>query len=263
MQLRLDQEFKDFSDRKIKSKNVILTERDAEIIEFIIEMKFAAIEDVFEKFFKVKQNQTDAKSDLWARKRLLQLEQGRFLKAHKLHQEKTTFYTATFKGYYAISNLRPDKLICKPIGGFDSRTYGHDRTVLKCRLALESHLRITNWISDRKLKSYPELTGGLSTDQVPDGIFALPAGQSVALELEIARKAKVRYQNKVRRYVALMRSTDTSRRKFENVIFVCAKTTVKDLLVAETKIYGKLFKVFTTSEFINALIGAKNEIQSA
>lgn len=259
MQLALDQEFTEYGERKLNSKTVILTSRDLEIIEFIIDMKFASIEDVFEKFFKVKQNQTAAKSDLWARKRLLQLEQSKFLKGHKLHQEKSTFYTATFKAYYALSNVHPEKLLCKPIGGFDSRTYGHDKTVLKCRLALESQLNITNWISDRKLKSYPELTGGLSTNHVPDGIFTKSTGENVAFELEIARKAKSRYQDKIRKYLYILRSDNSAKRKFESVLFVCPKETVRDLLIKETKIYGKLFKVLSMQEFITELIGAKNE----
>ncbi len=260
MQLALIPEVTEYGSRKINSKTLSLTTRDLEIIEFIIDMKFAAIEDVFEKFFKVTQDQMPAKSNLWARKRLLQLEQGKFLKAHKLHQEKTTFYTATFKGYYAVSNICPEKTLCKPIGGFDSRTYGHDKTVLKCRLALETQWNVTNWVSDRKLKSFPDFAGGLSNQYVPDGIFTTPSGEKVAFELEIARKAKSRYQDKIRKYVSHMRSSDATSRKFESVLFVCPKQTVCDLLIKETRIYNKLFKVKAMHEFIAELIGAKNEI---
>ncbi len=260
MQLALIPEATDYSTRKMSSKTLTLTTRDLEVIEFIIEMKFAAIEDVFEKFFKVLQDQTQAKSTLWTRKRLLQLEQGKFLKAHKLHQEKTTYYTATFKGCYALSNICPEKTICKPIGGFDSRTYGHDKTVLKCRLALESQWNVTNWISDRKLKTFPDFAGGLSNQYVPDGIFTTQSGQKVAFELEIARKAKSRYQDKIRKYVSHMRASDVTTRRFETVLFVCPKQTVCDLLFKETRIYGKLFKVVTMQEFIAELLGAKSEI---
>jgi len=260
MQLGFEKEVKGFGDRKLNSKNVELTNRDLEIIEFIIEMKFAAIEDVFERFFKVTQNQSVAKSDLWTRKRLLQLEQGKFLKAHKLHQEKTTFYTATSKAYYALSNIFPEKLICKPSLSIDTRTYGHDKTVLKFRLALESRLKVTNWLSDRKLRSFPDLTGGLSGVYVPDGIYTLPGGESIAFELEIARKAKSRYGEKIRKYLSLLRSSDTTKKKFECVVFVCAKESVRDQLVKETRIYGKHFRVLTMQEFITELNEGKNEI---
>jgi len=260
MQLGFEQEVMGFGDRKLNSKTVELTTRDLEIIQFIIEMKFAAIEDVFERFFKVTQNQSAAKSDLWARKRLLQLEQSKFLKAHKLHQEKTTFYTATLKAYYALSIIFPAKLICKPNLSIDTRTYWHDKIVLKLRLALESRLKITNWLSDRKLRSFPDLTGGLSGVYVPDGIYTLPSGESVAFELEIARKAKARYEQKVDKYLSVLRSSDTTKKRFEYVIFVCAKDSVRNQLVKETRIYGKYFRVLTVQEFINEPIKVENEI---
>lgn len=253
MQLGFEQEVRGFGDRKLNSKNVELTNRDLEIIEFIVEMKFAATEDVFEKFFKVTQSHTQAKSDLWARKRLLQLEQAKFLKAHKLHEERTTFYTPTYKAYYALTNIYPEKLFCKPALSIDTRTYGHDKTVLKCRLALESRFKITSWLSDRKLRSFPELTGGLSGVYVPDGIYTLPDGKSIAFELEIARKAKTRYAEKIDKYLSLLRSMDATKKKFECVVFVCAKESVRDQLVMETKIYGNIFRVLTMQEFINEL----------
>ena len=53
MQLTLEQEFNQLPARKITSKNVILTSRDLEIIEFIIDMKFSSADEVFQKVFKV------------------------------------------------------------------------------------------------------------------------------------------------------------------------------------------------------------------
>lgn len=251
------QEFTGIFPKTNKTSSINVTDRDLEIIEFICEMKFASLEDVFEKFFKNNLDGSSAKNDLWARKRLLQLEQSKFLTSHKLHQEKTPYYTATLKGYYALTNLNPEKLICKPVGGLDVRNYAHDKLVLKCRLALETQKKIKSWTSDRKLKTFSDLSGGLSANHIPDGIFESSAGEKIAFELEIARKAKSRYQDKVSKYVSHMRSNETSR-KFENVLYVCAKETVKELITKETKVFGKLFRVLSMQEFITEMLRSES-----
>lgn len=81
----------------------------------------------------------------------------------------------------------------------------------------------------------------------------------MAFELEIARKSKSRYQEKVKKYVSVIRSSDETKRKFQSVLFVCPRNTVRDLLANETKIYGKLLRVLTMQEFIAELIGASND----
>ncbi len=115
MQLALMRELTQEPERKVSFKNVSLTSRDLEVIEFIVDMKFASVEDVFHKFFKVTLKDESALSDLWARKRLLQLEQGKFLKAKKVQTEKSLYYMATFKGYYALANVHPEKAFTKPV----------------------------------------------------------------------------------------------------------------------------------------------------
>lgn len=258
MQLALLRELTPEPERRVSSKNVILTPRDLEVIEFIIDMKFASVEDIFEKFFKVTLSSAEAKSDHWARKRLLQLEQGRFLRAQKVQTEKFTYYTATFKGYYALSNVYPEKAFVKPIGGFDSRTFAHDKLVLKCRLDLERRLGATSWISDRKLRASAELSGGLSSAHVPDAIYATAEGKRVAFELEIARKAKSRYADKIKKYVQVLRSLDSTKKKFDLVQIICTQDAVFDLLVKETKIYGGLFQIKTMNQFISELSGGEH-----
>lgn len=137
----------------------------------------------------------------------------------------------------------------KPSGGFDQRTFLHDRGVLRARLHLES-LRLVNlWLSDRKLKSSTGLAGGLQVQYIPDAIYVTPAGVRVAFELEIAVKAKNRYQDKIKKYVQLMRSTNMQHKVFDRVQFVCAKDTVAKFLIKETRIYGELFEVVTADDF--------------
>lgn len=249
MQLALIRELTEVPERKVTSKNVNLTSRDLEIIEFIIDMKFASVEDVFQKFFKVTLKEESALSDLWAKKRLLQLEQGHFLRAKKIPMEKHLYYMATFKGYYTLTSVHPEKAFTKPVGGFDFRTFGHDKLVLKCRMDFEEHLKIQSWISDRKLKSSVELSGGLTSRQVPDAIYTTVSGERIAFELEISRKAKSRYSEKIRKYVQLLRNTEPSKKKFDLVQILCTQEPVYDLLIKETKIYGSFFKVQNPTQF--------------
>ena len=257
MQLALLEEVTERESKRTKFRNTFLTERDCEVIEFIIEMKFASVVEVYDRFFKVTLSDENSKSNLWARKRLMQLKQGGFLRANRTPNERETYYSATYKAYYALSNIYPDKSICKPVGGFDHRTFKHDQLVLKCRLDLERQQNITNWISDRRLKASAELSGGLTALQVPDAIYSTADGEKVAFEMEISRKEKSRYSSKVTKYVSLVRQAE-NKRKFGKVLFVCTQDAVKDLLVKETKIYGSIFEVRSMNEFILSLAGGKN-----
>lgn len=249
MQLAMSGLFLEVPEKKSPSKRIVLTERDFEILEFILDMKFVSLEDVFFKFFRIKQGQEEAKNDLWARKRLLQLEQAKFLRSVRSFSESTRYYTATFKAYYALSNGKPGAQITKPCGGIDQRTFVHDKAVLKARLHLEAVEKVSSWLSDRKLKCSSELTGGLSTVYVPDAIYKTLAGARVAFELEIAVKAKSRYQDKIKKYVHLMRSTNVQHKICDRVQFACAKDTVAKFLIKETRIYGELFEVLTVDDF--------------
>lgn len=252
MQLALSGVVTDVPEKRSATKNVILTDRDFEILEFIMDMKFAGVNEVFEKFFKVTLSNENAKSSLWAKKRLMQLEQAKFLKSVRPFSESVRCFTTTFKAYYALTQYSPEKFVCKPTGGFDQRTFQHDRGVLQARLFLESLGKINSWGSDRKLKSSTELSGGLPVQYIPDAIYVDASGVKVAFELEIAVKAKSRYQDKIKKYVSLMRSANMQHRVFDRVQFVCAKDTVTKFLMKETRIYGELFQVTSVSAFYAA-----------
>lgn len=243
MQLGMRGVFNDIPERRSLARNLSLTERDFEILEFIMDMKFSGIYEVFEKFFRVTQSNGEAKSSEWAKKRLFQLEKAKFLKSVRSFSEATRYYTTTFKAYYAITNFKPEANVGKPNGGFDQRTFVHDRMVLQSRLLLESQGLVTSWLSDRKLRSSTELSGGLTSLYIPDAIYKLPSGEKVAFELEIAVKAKSRYQDKIKKYVQLMRAQNAQHKIFDRVHYVCAKESVAEHLEKETRIYGDLFKI--------------------
>lgn len=237
--------------------NVILTERDLDILQFVCEMKFARTEDIYLKFFKNLKSGNVAASDLWARKRLFQLEKGGFLKSRKLPGEKSTFYTATNKAFMALKNISPEKALCTPLLTIDYRTYGHDLQVLKCRLLLEENRKIPNWISDRMMKQNQEFDKGFGTSDVPDGLFLDSEGRKFAFELEISRKSKSKYLEKIKNYSRIIRYS-ARKPNFESVIFVCADLRVCEILKEQTKIYGEMFRVLTLSEFKDGIMAKGN-----
>lgn len=249
MQLAMSGVLANTPEKKSKSKNVVLTDRDFEILEFILDMKFSGVEEVFEKFFKVTLSNEIAKSSLWAKKRLMQLEQAKFVSSVRPFSEPVRCYTATFKAYYALNQYYPEKFICKPSGGFDQRTFHHDQCVLRSRLFLETSAKVKSWLSDRKLKSSTELSAGLSAQYIPDAIYIDQCGARIAFEFEISVKAKARYQDKIKKYVQHMRSANSQLKVFDRVQFVCVKESVAKYLSKETRIYGDLFQVLTANEF--------------
>lgn len=100
-----------------------------------------------------------------------------------------------------------------------------------------------SWISDRQLFQFPELCLNLGEGNQPDAIYENAQGEKVAFELEIARKTKKRYLDKVRTYVFLLREQKDNPKAFKKVHFVVASESVYELILAEVKIYPQYFNV--------------------
>lgn len=166
--------------RDAGARRVELTERDLGVLEFILEMKFARVRDVFQKFFKTTLSAEEAKSEAWAKKRLHQLVQARFLRVTYSHLDSERYFTTTLKAYNALATTSPSRTMTKPARGFDHRTLLHDRLVIDFRLELELSLGEVHWISDRRLKSQAAADYGLNSANVPDGIYRMPNSDVVA-----------------------------------------------------------------------------------
>lgn len=232
-----------------KDKVIKLNQRDLEILEFVLDMKFVSVNDVYRRFFSITLSGEKAKSNEWAIRRLQQLEWSGYLKGVFSFSERTKFYLATGKAYQFVSKSKPEEEILKPSAVIDHRTFTHDRYVLEARIILENRKAAECWISDKKLRSSTELSGGLTLSNVPDGIYFDLEGKRVALEMELSQKSHKDYLNKIKKYVSMMRSEDRTINVFDRVLYVCAKRNAHDFLVKETKIYGNLFEVKTFSEF--------------
>lgn len=236
-----------------KDRALVLTERDLNIIEYVLDMKFATVQDVFEKFFKITLSNEEAKSDEWAVRRIQQLTSNGYLNGIHSFSERKKYYLGTWKGYYAVEKVKPELNVSKPSKAIDHHTFNHDKKVIEARIILENQKAATSWISDRKLRTNKDLAGGLLLSNVPDGLFKTPEGKRVALEIEATQKTKSDYANKIKKYVAMMRSKDLKVKVFDQVLYVVAKESVRNILLTETKIYGELFQVVSFDEFFNQM----------
>lgn len=237
------------SNKTIDKNSIVLTERDLEIISFIHEMKFASLDDLHFKFFKLLKDGTESKSQWWARERLSALVKAHYISRIYSFSERKSFYLGSEKGYWTLLNHCPSKLPVKPLEKIDFNTFSHDKLVLKIRLELEKTGQASHWLSDRKLFQYPELCTNLGEGNQPDAIYTSPNMAKVAFELEISRKSKKRYHDKIRTYAYLLREKRGTQ-PFNKVHFIVANETVRDLLAEETKIYPQIFKIQLLTDFI-------------
>lgn len=227
---------------------VFVRERDLEIVRFLLEMKFSTTQQLFERFFK--ETRTGISNNMhWCQRRLSQIESLNYIKSIKSFYGGKRLYLPTPNGYYGFINMMRGKFVPKPFGGMDLNTFQHDLSLVDLRLEFEKKFKVTNWISDRVLRSDPIYKEVFDLDHIPDAIFTTKENKKVALELEISVKGKKKYQEKINSYVRLMRKGE-SQSPFEKVIYVCIRENVFRYVKRETEIYQDLFEVKSELDFL-------------
>lgn len=223
--------------------------RDLDILEFILEMKFSDLEIIHQKFFSMTSSGTPSTSDTWARQRIQNLlKAGMLLKVSDVC--KQPLLTVTQKGFFYLQNRKPSDGRPRPLLSVDARTFEHDRIVSQIRIALEKSGACTSWISERTLYESEIITRQLSTEYRPDGIYLDFERKKVAIEVELSRKSKDRYTQKIKRYIRLMTENVSESRAFDTVHYVCQKPQILELLRSETQIYSSFFKFSLLSDFL-------------
>lgn len=231
-----------------KTANFRVTSRDVDILEFVLEMKFSTIEDIHTKFFKFTKLGELSLSLRWARERVAILVKSGFLSTVKDVCPKT-LYLVTPKGFFYLKNSRQENQYSRPLHSIDSRTYVHDQKVIQVRLQLEEIAMVKDWVSERQLSEIEEYRSTLPSEFRPDAIYTRNDGKKVAFELELSRKSKDRYQQKINRYVQLISEFQT-RPLFELVHYVCEKETVLDLIQDQTALFQPYFKFNLVNEIL-------------
>lgn len=223
--------------------------RDLDILEFTLEMKFSDLELIHQKFFSVTSSGIKSNSDTWARQRIQIL-----LKSGMLAKNTDTFkrplLTVTQKGYFYLQNSRPFEGRPRSLLSVDYKTFEHDRLVSNIRLELERRGECTDWVSERRLYDSDVITRLLSSEYRPDGIYTDPSGKKIALELELSRKSKDRYKQKIKKYIQVVTSNYSSTRPFDTIHYVIQKPQILELLKSESQIYHSYFRFTPLSEIL-------------
>jgi len=233
---------------KLKER-IRLTKRDIEIIVFLLDMKFCSLDELYFKFFRLNLDGTESKSSWWARDRINTLKSLKLVTSVHFYTEAKSYYLATRKAFKIVQGCVGGSSVCKPTFRLDIRTFEHDKLITQLRLELEGRRLVTDWNSEKLLSEDPKYKNILCREFRPDAIYQNTEGRKVAFELEISTKAKKRYQDKIKKYVSIIRSQKTDSKLFDVVHYVCAKVSVFDLLVNETKIYKDFFKIEMLSNF--------------
>jgi len=222
-----------------------LTPRELELLEFVLDQKFANLEMLYLRFFEGK----DSRSSRYALHRITLLKRHAFLCATRVHTETGSFYLATPLTHATVSQLKPERSISWPTEQIDPRTFEHDKRVTLCRAHREKRGEVTQWLSERRLKQEWSLANGyrLSREYMPDAIFTASAGHRVAFELELAPKTRERYAKKVSRFLEVMKSPDGA---FSRALYVACSEPVYQMLLSVTRPYPEFFKVMRYEEIV-------------
>lgn len=97
----------------IREVKLELTERDLNLLSFVLEMKFASFQQLYRKYFSTTYGGAYSVSTSWAERRLLQLVKADYLKFTYSLLEKEKLYVCTQKAYRAVASHNLSKLYSK------------------------------------------------------------------------------------------------------------------------------------------------------
>lgn len=220
-----------------------LNKRDRDVIRFLLQMKFSAIEEIHQKFFRWTTTGRESHSLRWARERMGLLKEFGLATTTSVAGSTKQFFVATWKGYQFVIQDERFEGCAKPNGRIDIRTFNHDLVVTKTRLELEESAQVTNWISDIELRAGHSEFSSLHGEYAPDAIFRTSEGSAVALEVEITTKAKDRYRKKISHYVDALRATELNCSRISKVQVICLRRAPFEFWKSECRIYPNYFQI--------------------
>ena len=227
--------------------SVQLSERDLDIFEWLLDMKFSDIQILNDVFFDKDSNNFGG-----ARSRISRLVGAGFLKKHVgVGGGSRVYYFASKKAEKALNDKRPEVLVPKALTKLRAETFEHDLTVAKLRSRLEELGRARGWESARVgRKTLILLNQNLPREMIPDAIYQNKIGKKVAFEYELSRKSQRRYEQKVDEFVSIMRSSEPL---FEYCLFVASSEIVETSLKSLTEPFGTHFRVQRVEELIGGI----------
>ena len=219
-----------------RSSGFRLTERDISILGFLLDQKFASLEQLYFMYFDKRESVDDPlpKGLFVTRQRLQILRRAGLIITQKVYTESKSVYLLTPLGFKIIESRRPNDAYAQPVKKVDFRNYEHDTRVNDCRIALERSGRVMKWFSDRRLKmdgfSSQFSRQELPKSVVPDGVFVSKKGKRVIFEIEASTRKKKRYEDKYWDFKSVMNSGDES--LIHHVIWVGSTPAIKRSLAS-------------------------------
>ncbi len=231
------------AEKNIITNDVILTDRDLDVLQLLVEMKFADSMQVKKFCFDKTRTGSLRESDKYIKHRLGKLLKAGYLDYFLRPNGNDYIYKASRLGCDLLKSLRPAMSDLKLNTEIKVSEFNHDWHVTQSRYFLEKSGRATSWNSERAIKARFNIFDGLAAKYIPDGLFINKLGELTAFELEISRKAKPRYEDKIQKYVSLIRSHFNEDIKFRRVLYITQTDGVHKLLTEKTKIHSDIFKV--------------------
>jgi hypothetical protein len=241
------------SESQMGPRGFRLTDRELEVLIFVLEMKFASVEALYRRFFRSK----DSSSNRYAYERLNLLRKHGYLTPIRIHTEAVTYYVATRLARETLQGSFVDRCFVKPPPGIDVRCFEHDKRVLTCRVEREIGGNARDWTSERALKhDWTKATNNLAREFMPDAIFTNRRGERVAFELELSPKTTDRYLRKVQQFAQIVSIPEAL---FHRVLFVTCSRWVRETLTRLCRPYGDAIFVVPYEEIIGGADGRQNQ----
>lgn len=187
-----------------------LTDRDFDLFGFLLDQKFASLQQIYFYRFDRRKAVTDAlPENFWVtRQRLQKLCKHGFIETVKVYTEGKSLYILSHFGFTTFQSRRPTDAYALPVKGVDFRSYEHDTRVNDCRIAIERTGKVMKWLPERRIRmkgfesefSWDELPKEI----VPDGVFISSKGERIAFELETSPRKRGRYMEKKQAYQSVM-----------------------------------------------------------
>ena len=223
-----------------KSPHGRLQPRDYEIMRFILEQKFCSLESIYFRFFDVRETQAEPlPKNLWTtRQRLAKLRGIALIKTEKVPSSGCAHFLLTPFGHKILTTQVKDAVLIRPAKQIDFSLYEHDTRVTMIRALTESKGKCRAWYSEKWLKASAILIDDkhkfhFAKDLRPDAFLINSKNEKIALELEVARKARGRIEEKIRLYDDLLEEgyhgRDSSGGRFkviDKVWFITTKPVV-------------------------------------
>jgi hypothetical protein len=191
-----------------------LTDRDVEILGFLLDQKFGSLEQLYFRFFDGRNKVSEPLPPGLhvTRQRLALLRRAGLIATARVYSEAKSLYLLTSLGYQIFAGKRPLDAFALPAKTVDFRNYEHDTRVNDCRIAIERTGKVMKWICERRIrmKGFESQFSWskLPKDIVPDGIFISSKGERIAFEIETSPRARRRYQDKFDELLSVMHGPD-------------------------------------------------------